>query len=273
MMNRTVTFLLSWVLVLSLGMISEASGQALNTKDFSGIWQIGGASAFAGFGPATMPELTERAKQVMHARIPSPAAAPFHIDKPAVTSPAASNDLEYSCNPAGFPKLLLDSEPVEFIMLPDRMMQIFQWEHRIRYIWLDGRELPSGQNLDNLGPAWYGHSVGRWEGDTLVVNTVGLDERAWLDRPGHPVSLNTRIEERYKRVAPDKIELNMTLYDPGLYKAAWPAAPRSWTREPAKNSTYFGWSGLFAGITEGICAPMNEVETYNKTFRDPGTRR
>src|SRR5438132_11140788 len=53
------------------------------------------------------------------------------------------------------------------------------WVHRVlyrsRYLWTDGRALPSGQNLENLGPAWYGHSVANWNGDTLIVNTVGLD--------------------------------------------------------------------------------------------------
>jgi hypothetical protein len=268
MQNRVITLILSSVLVLSLGMISDASGQAFNPRDLAGIWEIGGANAFAGWGPMTRPQMTPRAIEVMKTRVPSPGAARWHIDNPQVTSPIDSNDLEYTCNPAGFPKLLLDAEPVEFIMLPDRMMMVFQWEHRIRYIWLDGRQVPSGENLDNLGPAWYGHSVGRWEGDTLVVTTVGLEERAWLDRPGHPVSLQTRIEERYRRVEADRIELTMTLTDPTLYAGPWPAAPRRFDRVPAQDYTYFGWSGLMSGISEGICAPMNEVEGYNKAFRD-----
>ena len=110
--------------------------------------------------------------------------------------------------------------------------------------------------------------MGRWEGDTLVVNTIGLDERAWLDRPGHPVSLNTRIEECYTRVGPDSIEHEMTAYDPEFYAGPWPAAPRRLEREPSENYTYFEWSSLFSGITEGICAPINEVEGYNEGFRD-----
>jgi hypothetical protein len=273
MYNRITACLLAPVLVLALGPILEARGQNetgdFDPRDFSGIWEIGGASAFQGFGLATRPELTPRAMEIMRDRIPSPGAARFHPLAPEVPFAHLSNDPDYQCNPQGFPKLLIDAEPLEMIMLPDRMLQIFQWEHRIRYIWLDGRELPSGDNLDNLGPAWYGHSVGRWEGDTLVVNTVGLDERAWLDRPGHPVSLNTRIEERYRRISPDVIEHEMTVYDPEFYAGPWPGSPRRFEREPAENYTFFGWSGLFAGITEGICAPVNEVEGYNETFRDP----
>ncbi len=272
MCKRIIFIILPSVMVLALGLLPEAWGQDqagdFDARDYSGIWEIGGASAFQGFGLDTRPELTPAALDVMGGRVPSPGAARFHPFQPDVPYAYLSNDPDYQCNPQGFPKLLIDAEPLEMIMLPDRILQIYQWEHRVRYIWMDGRALPSGDNLDFLGPAWYGHSVGRWEGDTLVVDTVGLDERAWLDRPGHPVSLTTRIEERYTRVSPDVIEHEMTAYDPTYYAAPWPAAPRRFEREPSENYTFFEWSGLFSGITEGICAPINEVEGYNAGFRD-----
>ena len=277
MCKRIIALVMPSVLVLAFGVLPEAWGQEqasdFDPRDFSGIWEIGGASAFQGFGLATRPDLTPRTMEIMRDRIPSPGAARFHPLEPDVPFAHLSNDPDYQCNPQGFPKLLIDAEPLEMIMLPDRILQVYQWEHRIRYIWMDGRELPSRDNLDYLGPAWYGHSVGQWEGDTLVVNTVGLDERAWLDRPGHPVALNTRIEERYRRVSPDVIEHEMTLYDSEFYDAPWPAAPRRFEREPFENYTFFEWSGLFSGITEGICAPINEVEGYNETFRDVAAGR
>ena len=282
MCKRIIFIILPSVMVLALGLLPEAWGQDqagdFDARDYSGIWEIGGASAFQGFGLDTRPELTPAALDVMGDRVPSPGAARFHPFQPDVPYAYLSNDPDYQCNPQGFPKLLIDAEPLEMIMLPDRILQIYQWEHRVRYIWMDGRALPSGDNLDFLGPAWYGHSVGRWEGDTLVVDTVGLDERAWLDRPGHPVSLTTRIEERYTRVSPDVIEHEMTAYDPtyrrhtggtspgdvraarGLLTAYDPVAggPAKVEREPSENYTFFEWSGLFSGITEGICAPINE---------------
>src|SRR2546427_4041729 len=92
----------------------------------------------------------------------------------------------------GFPRLVNDDEPMEWIMTQEKILQVFQWEHRIRYLWTDGRALPSGQNLENLGPAWYGHSIANWDGDTLIVITVGLDERAWLDQNGLP-KVSTRV--------------------------------------------------------------------------------
>ena len=278
MVNRTITCALKSALLLLflfLGALPEAWGQDRVVGDFdprnlSGIWQRrGGPSAFEGFGRDTQPELTPRAIEIIRDRVPSPAAAPHQPLSPDVPFPYLSNDPEYQCNPAGFPKLLIHVEPVEFIMFPDRMLQVFQWEHRMRYIWLDGRELPSGENLDNLGPAWYGHSVGRWEGDTLVVDTVGLDERAWLDRPGNTISLHGRIEERYRRIDSDTIELEWTLYDPANYFAPWSGVPRTFRREPPENDIFFGWSGLFSGITESICSPMDEADDYNRRFRNP----
>jgi hypothetical protein len=170
----------------------------------------------------------------------------------------------------GFPRLMNDDEPMELVMLPDRVLQIFQWEHRMRFLWTDGRALPSGDNLENLGPAWYGHSVATWNGNTLVVNTVGLEERAWLDNQGNPKSFHARIEETWRRVDSNTLEMQLTLHDPEYYTAPYVGNKKLYKRVPKDRMTYFGWEGLFAGVTEGICAPMNEVEGYNKGFRDPG---
>jgi hypothetical protein len=180
-----------------------------------------------------------------------------------------SNAPWLQCNPQGFPRLLNDDEPIEFINTRDKILQVIQWEHRIRYLWTDGRELPSGQNLENLGPAWYGHSVATWNGDTLVVNTVGLDERAWLDNLGYPKSFHARIEETYKRINANTLEVQLTLYDPEYYTAPYVGSKRTFRKLPVEDYTYSGWTGLFAGISEGICAPMNEVEGYTKGFEGP----
>ena len=175
-------------------------------------------------------------------------------------------------NPNGFPRLLLDPEPVEFVQTQGRLLQLFQWERTLRELWMDGRAVPSGEYLDNLGPAWYGHTAGGWQGNTLVMNTVGLDDRAWIDIYGFPKSTDSRIEERYMRTDPDTIELRMTLYDPKLYTAPWVSDVKKFTRIKREDTTFFGWYGLFSGLTEGICAPMNEVDTYNKLFRDPTSK-
>jgi hypothetical protein len=189
---------------------------------------------------------------------------------PVATLPTETNDPIYQCNPQGFPRLVWDeNEPLEFIMLPGRVLQLFQWERTLRELWMDGRQLPSGENVENIGPNWYGHSVARWEENTLVVETTGVDERAWLDQYGHPKSFDARYVERYRRIDADTIEGELTIYDPKVFTAPWTHPKSTFKRMPAEDVTFFGWKGLFSGVTDAICAPINEVEGYNKQIRDP----
>lgn len=222
--------------------------QQFDPHDFAGIWEMTVRDHTFGVKP---PPLTPAGVAARAGRVT--ANAPW-----------------FTCNPMGFPRLLNEDEPIEWIMTTDKILQVFQWEHRIRYLWTDGRALPSGQSLENLGPSWYGHSVANWEGDTLVVNTVGLEERAWLDQNGLPKSFHARIEERYRRADYNTIELQITLYDPEYYTAPYVSVKRTFRKITDDHATYFGWKGLFAGVTEGICAPINEVEDFNKGFRDLG---
>ena len=113
--------------------------------------------------------------------------------------------------------------------------------------WTDGRAVPSGENLENLGPTWYGHSVAHWEGDTLVVRTTGLDERAWLDNNGNPKSFNAVIEERYTRTGPDQIDFTFKMDDPKFYTAPWVSAKKTYKRIPTAEVTYSGYKGLYSG--------------------------
>jgi hypothetical protein len=225
-----------------------------NPRDLSGIWMMTKLDHSLGT-PA--PPLT-------------PAGVAAKAGRVVASNDTIGNAPWYSCNPMGFPRLLNDDEPMELIVLPDRMLQLFQWEHRTRVLWTDGRTLPAGDNLENLGPAWYGHSVASWNGNTLVVNTVGLDERAWLDNDGNPKSFHARIEETWRRTDSNTLEMQLTLHDPEYYTAPYVGSKKIYKRIPKDALTYSGWYGLYSGVTEGICAPMNEVENYNKQFRDPG---
>jgi hypothetical protein len=241
-------------------------------RDLSGIWTISGHRSIS----ANVPQMTPEGEARLNANKPTRGrflGEPLNGDHPgfvrAVPIPADGNDPAHQCNPNGFPRLLLDPEPVEFIHTNGRLLQLFQWERTLRELWLDGRPVPSGENLDNLGPAWYGHTAGGWEGNTLVMNTVGLDDRAWIDIFGFPKSSEARIEERYTRTGPDAIELRMTMHDPKFYRTPWVSDVKTFKRVKREDTTYSGWYGLFSGATEAICAPMNEVDTYNTLFRDP----
>ena len=261
-----LTLILISVLFFTMAALTETGPQAgqartgarqqFNPRDFSGIYiRRGGDRAF---GPQnTTPRLTPAGEEVIK-KVISPGRSRHPLVK-NVGDPAQSNDPAFSCNPKGFPRIVLDTahDFNEVIMLPNRMLQLWQEERRPREIWIDGRALPSGENLDNLGPAWYGHSVGVWEGNTLVVNTVGLDDRAWLDSFGFPKSFEARVEERYRLADANTLELRLTLYDPKYYTRNWVSDVKIWKKESRENVTYFGWYGLFSGLGELICAPMN----------------
>ena len=227
--------------------------QKFDPHDFSGIWlRKGGDRAISNKPPA----LTAEGLARMMKNIP---VRRRNGETPFAETPEKSNDPAFACNPKGFPRMLVDTahDWHEVIQLPDRILQLWQEERRPREIWIDGRAVPSGENLDNLGPSWYGHSVGHWEGNTLVVQTVGLDDRAWIDVFGYPKSDVARVEERYRRADADTLEVQLTLFDPSYYTAPWVSDTKTFKREAREKVTFFGWYGLFSGLGELICAPMN----------------
>ena len=243
--------------VVSASETEQVGTGASDPRDFSGIYIRRGGNR--GFGPrGSMPPLTSAGEAVLATRIPSPGYSRHPLAQ-EIDDQALSNDPTFACNPKGFPRILLDTahDFHEVMMLPDRVLQVWQEARVMREIWLDGREVPSGENLENLGPAWYGHSVAEWEGDTLVVNTVGFDEREWLDQYGFPISFEARIEERYTKVDAETIELQLTLNDPTHYTRPWVSDTKMWKKEPRENVTWYGWYGLFSGLGELLCAPVN----------------
>lgn len=134
-------------------------------------------------------------------------------------APMLGNDPQMTCDPMGVPRVLNAQvkgphATMEITMTPDRMLQFFQWHHDWREIWLDSRALPK---LDDIEPKWDGYSVGRWDGNTFVVESVGFDERTWLDHNGYPHSDQMRLEERYRRLDANTLELVMTVTDPVIY--------------------------------------------------------
>ena len=137
--------------------------------------------------------------------------------------------------------------------------QRFEWTWENREIWMDGRKLP---NVDDYLPRYNGYSVGKWEGDTLVVTSTGFDDRAWLDQYGFPYSDKAVLEERWTRPSPNRLRADLTLNDPTTYTKPWKASPKVWALIPKEAMSISGWSG----ILEDRCIPTDE-SLFNK-FRD-----
>lgn len=130
------------------------------------------------------------------------------------------------CDPQGWPRWLTYNYGFEFVVLPKRVLQFFEQGHTWRDIWTDGRKLPPNPPI----PRYLGYAVGRWEGDTFVVESNGYDDRSWIadagfqagHRPGgYPHSDEMRVEERYKRLEYGLLQITLTITDPKVYTAPW----------------------------------------------------
>jgi hypothetical protein len=157
--------------------------------------------------------------------IPNPLGLPAEADLPfqpwarALHASRQANRLEphTRCKPSGGGRVFLTPYGVEIVELPElHVVYVFDvgGPHSFRTIHTDGRTHPAV-----VEPSYYGHSIGRWEGDTLVVDTVGFNERFWFDRSGLPHTNQLRTVERFTRLDLDTLRYELTIDDPGAYTA------------------------------------------------------
>jgi hypothetical protein len=102
--------------------------------------------------------------------------------------------------------------PFKIIQSSGVVVMLYEADTTYRQIFMDGRKLP-----DDTTPSWMGYSVGRWEKDVLVVETVGLNEKSWLDRVGHAHSDAMRVTERFRRRDFGHMDIQVTIDDPKTY--------------------------------------------------------
>jgi hypothetical protein len=123
------------------------------------------------------------------------------------------------CKPSGGARQPLTPYGVEIVEMRE-LERIFIFDiggpQSYRIIYMDGRDHP-----DNLTPSYYGHSIGHWEGDTLVVDTVGFNERFWIDREGMPHTEELHFLERFTRTSDRMLTYEVTIDDPGAYTDTW----------------------------------------------------
>lgn len=221
--------------------------------DLSGVWQISGNGGGRGNTAVSqwvreLPPMTPEGLAKMKAN--HPALGPRAI------VPAKANDPLGDANPPGLLRTLVYGvDRISFVQLPDQVLNVFEWTNHWRQIWTDGRKMP-----ENIGPFWYGYSVGRWEGDTFVVETAGLDSREWLDGWGNPFSDDLRIEERWHRLDRDNLELTVKFDDPKTYTKSFVSDKKIFKLQP---------KGTPGGeMLEIIFAPMDE-NSFNDNIRNP----
>jgi hypothetical protein len=122
------------------------------------------------------------------------------------------------CEPPSVPHIYLWPIKTKFIQTPEAVYVLYELGPFFRVVWLNSKH-PADPD-----PQWWGHSIGSYEnGDTLVIDTVGFNDKTWLDQMGHPHTEQLHLIERYKRVNQNQLELDMTIDDPGAYTRPWPS--------------------------------------------------
>lgn len=146
------------------------------------------------------------------------AAARYKAVKPGYGPHATpdSQDPILSCYPPGVPRIMLIPFPMQIVQLPGQVMMVFEYDHFVRFVDLERRQHPK-----DLNPSWLGDSIGHWEGDTLVVDTVGLNDKTWIDQVGHPHSGALHVIERIRRPDHDTLVDDITIDDPKAYLKPW----------------------------------------------------
>lgn len=137
-----------------------------------------------------------------------------------------SKDPTGICLPVGPSRAFTAPFPFQLVQGTDTIGILFEYQSIWRAIYMDGRKHPD--DVDEY-PYFMGHSIGRWEGDTLVVDTAGIDERSWLDTAGHEHSAKLRITERFVKTSADTMQWTATFDDPVYFTRPW-SITRTFTR-------------------------------------------
>jgi hypothetical protein len=126
------------------------------------------------------------------------------------------DDPNVHCMPRGAPRIWTDDYYKRIFQVADRVIVLTERNMQYRQIFTDGRPLPADPN-----PTWNGYSVGKWEGETLVVQTIGFKDDLWLDANGDPLTSAAKVTEKLRRPNYGTLEIELTVDDPKAYTAPW----------------------------------------------------
>ena len=181
---------------------APAPRSADGRPDISGLWQP--AETLVGDIAAKLP----------------PGSVPFQPWAAEVYKQRRANnsrdDPTANCIVGGVPRSDLVPYPFKILQTTGLVVILYEAVHSYRQIFTDGRRLPEDPN-----PAWFGYSIGRWEGDAFVIDTAGFNDNVWLDNWGKPATGALRVTERFRRRDFGHMDLEMTIDDPKAYTRPW----------------------------------------------------
>jgi hypothetical protein len=185
--------------------IVVASSEAV--PDISGVWQVARYERSIRTVDGKMPPLKPEAAEVYRKNL-----AERKKLKPR-------SDMS-RCVPPGTPRVMWAPNPIMILQTARKVILVHEYQHLLRHIYLD-EALPPAENVD---PSYMGESVGRWEGDTLVIETIGLNDLTFLDRDGMPHSASLRVTERLRLIDGGKrLEDLVRIDDPETFTQPWTA--------------------------------------------------
>jgi hypothetical protein len=185
--------------------------------DLSGVWQgMGGGQQAPAEPPPGPPvagfrDVAQNMKDGLPLKPEGAALLKERRDNNSKDNPEAH------CLPMGIMQFHTQGAPRKMIQTPGILVILYEASSGLRQIFTDGRPLPN----NDPQPWWYGYSVGKWDGDTLVVETTGLRDGGWLDIVGSPLSDAAKLTERFRRVSYGRMEIDITVDDAKLYTRPW----------------------------------------------------
>jgi hypothetical protein len=195
---------------------APTSKTADGKPDLSGIWEIENTGGCPPYGCPDLPLSKEFLN--IGARLPGglpyqPWAAELVKQRMATNG---KDDPASKCQPAGAIRLFTFPQYRKMVEFPGLLLMLSERDVTFRQLFMDGRELPKDPK-----PSFTGYSSGRWEGDTLVVQTIGFRDGMWLDRSGSPMTSAAKLTERFRRVNYGTLEIEITVDDPKAYTSPW----------------------------------------------------
>ncbi len=165
------------------------------------------------------------------------------------------------CDPLGVPRVFLSYvHPAKIIQIPGETWMIYEEAHTWRVIYTDGRPLPKVEDLP-FGTNWMGYSVGHWDGNDFIVETIGQNDKTWLDLRGHVHSDDMLLKDTYRRTGHDTLEASFSFHDPKAYDKDWSYGPRKLALKTGKD-----WE-----IQESFCT-LEDEQNFDNKIKDPAEK-
>jgi hypothetical protein len=175
-----------------------------------GVWLVEKPQAQARTVAGTPPPLRPQAAEVYAKR------------KQAKASGKNAGDPVEECLPHGVPRLLSATRPIHILQKPKQITVLYEANHQARLFYIDEPlPAPASESTSAPDPTYNGYSVARWVGNTLVVDTIAMNDKTWLDDVGLPHSEALRLVERYELADPGRLRVTVTVTDPETFTAPW----------------------------------------------------